>query len=52
LPIHNRIKEGNLFIAAANTMLSKNKELNIIIQQFTKLLQAKLPTININNKLQ
>ena len=33
-------------------MLSKNKELNIIIQQFTKLLQAKLPTININNKLQ
>ena len=33
-------------------MLSKNKELNQITQQFTQLLQAKFSTININNKLQ
>ncbi len=33
-------------------MLSKNKELNHLSQQFTQLLQTKLPAININNKLQ
>ncbi len=32
-------------------MLEKNKELNQLSQQFTQLLQAKFPTININNKL-
>jgi hypothetical protein len=33
-------------------MLSKNKELNQITQQFTQQLQAKFPTVNINNKVQ
>ena len=33
-------------------MLSKNKELNQLSQQFTQLLQATFATININNKLQ
>lgn len=36
----------------ADIMLSNNKELNQLSQQFTQLLQAKFPTININNKLQ
>jgi type I restriction-modification system DNA methylase subunit/REP element-mobilizing transposase RayT len=40
------------FIAKADTMLSKNKELNKLSGQFTKLLQAKFATINSNNKLQ
>ncbi|MEO7801475.1 MAG: hypothetical protein ABIR81_05725 [Ginsengibacter sp.] len=33
-------------------MLSKNKELHQLSQQFTQLLQAKFTGININNKLQ
>lgn len=40
------------FIDKADIMLSKNKELNQSLQQFTQLLQVKFPTININNKLQ
>ena len=40
------------FIAKADIMLSKNKELNHLSQQFTQLLQAKSSTININKKLQ
>jgi hypothetical protein len=34
------------------TVLQKNKELNQLSEQFTKLLQTKFPTVNINNKLQ
>ena len=33
-------------------MLSQNKELNQLSQQFINLLQTKFTTININNKLQ
>ncbi|HUS02303.1 MAG TPA: N-6 DNA methylase [Chitinophagaceae bacterium] len=40
------------FIAKADIMLEKNKELNQLSEQFTKLLQTKFPNININNKLQ
>ncbi len=40
------------FINRADIMLAKNKELNKLLQQFTQLLQAKFPTLNINNKLQ
>ena len=36
----------------ADIMLEKNKELNQLSEQFTNLLQAKFPNININNKLQ
>ncbi len=41
-----------LFTDKANTMLEKNKELNQLSEQFTKLLQVKFPTNNINNQLQ
>ncbi len=40
------------FIAKADIMLSKNKELNKISQEFIHLLEAKFSTININKKLQ
>jgi hypothetical protein len=40
------------FIDKADIMLEKNKELNQLSEQFTKLLQTKFPAININNKLQ
>ena len=33
-------------------MLSKNKELNQLSEQFIQFLQSKFSTININNKLQ
>ncbi len=33
-------------------MLSKNKELSVLSQQFTQLLQAKFSAININKKLE
>ena len=45
-------KEQQPFIDKADIMLSKNKELNQSLQQFTQLLQVKFPTININNKLE
>lgn len=44
--------EQQPFIDKADIMLSKNKELNQLLQQFTQLLQSKFATININNKLQ
>ena len=40
------------FIDKANIMLEKNKALNQLSEQFTKLLQTKFPNINVNNKLQ
>jgi hypothetical protein len=40
------------FIEKADIMLSKNKELNLLSQQFIQFLQTKFSTININNKLQ
>lgn len=40
------------FISKADIMLSKNKELNWLSEQFIQLLQAKFFAININNKLQ
>ncbi len=52
-PIKNISKEVQQpFIAKADIMLSKNKELNEVAQQFTQLLQATFSNININNKLQ
>ncbi len=45
-------QEQKPFITKADMMLENNKELNQLSEQFTKLLQAKFPTININNKLQ
>jgi hypothetical protein len=33
-------------------MLSKNKELNQLSEQFIQFMQTKFPSININNKLQ
>ncbi len=45
-------KEQQPFIYKADIMLSKNKELNQALQQFTQLLQSKFATINISNKLQ
>jgi len=53
IPIPNSYKEyAEIIELKADIMLEKNKELNQLIQQFTQLLQAKFPTININNKLQ
>jgi hypothetical protein len=40
------------FIAKADIMLSKNKELNQLSQEFVHLLEAKISGININKKLQ
>lgn len=45
-------KQQQPFLDKADLMLSKNKELNQLSQQFIQLLQAKFPTININNKIQ
>ena len=47
-----QINDQQPFIDKADIMLSKNKELNQSLQQLTQLLQAKFPSININNKLQ
>ncbi len=53
IPIPEIIDEQQQpFVAKAEIMLSKNKELYQISQQFAQLLQAKLSAININNKLQ
>ena len=40
------------YIDKADIILSKNKELNQLLQQFTQLLLSKFATIIINNKLQ
>ncbi len=40
------------FIDKADIMLEKNKELTQFSEQFIKLLQTKIQTVNINNKLQ
>jgi hypothetical protein len=44
--------EQQPFINKADIMLSKNKELQQVSNQFTQFLQAKYATININNKLE
>ncbi len=44
--------EKNEYLSKADIMLSQNKELNQLSQQFINLLQTKFTTININNKLQ
>ncbi len=46
------LNEQESFIGKADIMLEKNKELNQLSEQFTKLLQAKFPTVTINKKLQ
>lgn len=46
------IQDRQPFIAKADIMLSKNKELNQLSEQFVQFLQTKFPFININNKLQ
>jgi ABC-type Fe2+-enterobactin transport system substrate-binding protein len=53
IPIKN-ISEGEQlpFVNKADIILNKKIELNQLQQQFTQLLEAKFPTLNINNKLQ
>jgi type I restriction-modification system DNA methylase subunit len=52
-PIKNITLENQQpFIIKADVMLQQNKELNLLSQNFTSLLQTKFPAININNKLE
>ena len=51
IPVPENITNNNLS-AKADIMLEKNKELNQLSEQFTKLLQTKFLAININNKIQ
>jgi type I restriction-modification system DNA methylase subunit len=52
-PIKNITLENQQpFIIKADVMLQQNKELNLLSQNFTRLLQTKFPAININNKLE
>ncbi|MEO6328713.1 MAG: N-6 DNA methylase [Ginsengibacter sp.] len=53
VPIPKILKEDQQhLIALTDIMLEKNKDLNVVSEQFTKLLLAKFSSININNKLQ
>lgn len=53
LPIKNiSIKEQEIFYTSVNIMLSKNKELHQLSEQFLQFLTAKFPEVNINTKLQ
>jgi type I restriction-modification system DNA methylase subunit len=53
LPIHSELHSTKLpFIAKADIMLSKNKELQSVKQQILQLLQSKYEGITISKKLQ